>query len=213
MKYFNKPIIAFMVLFFAAATGFCQSGNTANRLIGKWLFPDLDGDLLILTITENRITVQDIEDYLDDYNDEHMEIRLNSKSIFIKDGNNEEKLTDYEIQNNNVLVFINFEGSSGKITGHRIQNNRISSIGGKFINSNGVGLFESVEFLDRTNVRITGVSIGGFRSPPFAGKYEISGSNLIITASGDSIVFLILSDTIIIGSAGFTDDITVFIKQ
>jgi hypothetical protein len=70
-----------------------------------------------------------------------------------------------------------------------------------------------VEFLDRTNVRITGVSLGGFRAPPFAGKYEISGTNLIITASGDSLVVIILSDNIILGTAGFSDDITVFIKQ
>ena len=161
MKKYIITVIALVMVFFAAATGFCQSGNTGNRLIGKWLFPNFDGDSLILTINESLIILQDIEDYLDDYNDEQVEIRFDSKSIFIKDGNREEKLTDYEIKNNNVLVFINFDGSSDRYTGHRIQNNRVTSLSGKFINSNNVGLFESLEFLDRTNARITGVSLGG----------------------------------------------------
>ena len=107
---------------------------------------------------------------------------------------------------------MNVPGASDKIVGNRMQNNRITSLSGKYKNSNEVGLFDSLEFLDKTNVRITGVSIGGFRAPPFAGKYEISGSNLVITASGGSIVLDILSDTIITGNTGL-GGVTVFIKQ
>ncbi|MDR0286940.1 MAG: hypothetical protein LBI03_04425 [Clostridiales bacterium] len=210
MKNVIKMSVVILMMTLTAATVVCQSRNTENGLVGKWFFPDFDGEIVILTFSERLLTRQSLE-----YNDiESIDFRYDNKSIYVREARGEEKWLDYEIQNSDVLILMEPEDHSERFMGKRIQNNnRVSSLSGKYINSNKVGLFESLEFLDRTNVRITGISMMGYRSPPFGGKYEISGSNLIITSSGDTIIFEIISDTIITGSAGFTDAVTVFIKQ
>jgi len=214
MNSIKRMAIVLAMLSFLGAAAFAQALDHENGLVGRWLLPDFEGaEMAIFVFSERELSAYfDIEDYLDGFS-EQIGIRFDSASIFFVDNGMEEKWVDYKIENNNTLILMNPEDHSDRYVGYRMQDN-VTSLSGRFVNSNDVGFFESMDFIDGRNVRITGISMMGYRAPPFVAQYEISGSFLILHTPQGSMALNIISDTIIAGDTGLGfGDMTVFIRR
>ena len=80
MRNVKKIAVVMLMITLIAVTAACQSKNTDNGLIGKWFFPHIGVQpfTLIITITENQLTMQDLEGTT-----EGGDARFDNRSIFL----------------------------------------------------------------------------------------------------------------------------------
>jgi hypothetical protein len=196
----KKGLVFTTLLFLNVFFVFGQSSNSSTGLIGKWFF---DEEMVVIEFSRNRLSMKSIED--DDEDSEIYEYKSDTKSIFF-DG----EQWDYELKDNNTLIMMDPDDHSNMITGKRLRNNHLTFLTGKYKLVSDNGIFESLEFIDRVNVKIV-AGLAGYRTT-WAGKYEISGSNLILTINGASLIMEILADDIIVGDTIGNGSVSVFRK-
>jgi hypothetical protein len=197
----NKLVVTAFVILLVLLVVNCQAQST-NALIGKWFFDDLDGELAVVEFTQTRMTIINLED--DDGDAETFSYSSDGRKI-IFDGEE----MNYTVQNGNVLTLSDAGGNV--YIGKKIQAN-VTTLTGRYELANDMGFIETIEFIDRSIVRLH-MEVMGITARP-THQYRINGSNVIITDNKDTMVLEIIGDNIIKGNTfgGMGGD-SVFIKR
>jgi hypothetical protein len=197
----NKHTVTAFVILLALLIVDCNA-QSANALIGKWFFDDLDGELAVVEFSQTHMTILSLED--DDDDAETISYSSDGSKI-IFDGEE----MGYTIQNGNVLILSDSYGN--EYIGKKIQGN-VTTLTGKYELANDMGIIETVELIDRSTVRLHMEVMGVTARPTH--QYRISGSNVIITDNKDTMVLEIIGDNIIKGNTfgGMGGD-SVFVKR
>jgi hypothetical protein len=197
----NKLVVTALVILLVLLAADCHA-QSSNALIGKWFFDDLDGGLAVIEFSQTHITILNLED--DDGDAETFRYRSDGRKI-VFDG---EEMS-YTVQNGNVLTLSDADGNA--YIGKKIQPN-VTTLTGRYELANDMGFIETIEFIDRSRVRLH-VEVMGVTARQ-THQYQISGSNVIITDNKDTMVLEIIGDNIIKGNTfgGMGGD-SVFVKR
>jgi hypothetical protein len=196
----SKRVLAACAVMLALSAANCHAQN-ARALIGKWFFEDFLGtEMALVEFTAATVNVLELEeDETETYS-----YQADGKTITI-DGDE----LRYVIQNNISLVMTDSGGN--EYAGTKVQANP-ASLSGRYELANDMGFVETLEFIDKSTVRLHMDLLG--RTTRTTHQYRISGSYLIISDPSGSITLEIIGNNLIKGNTfgGIGGD-SIFIKR
>ena len=178
--------IFFIIAFFGMLISPCYAQQSANRLIGKWIFPNVDEISLLIEFTNTEI-IYKIDDQI---------VRGNysiNNNIIIMDN---EPWMDFEIINNNILKLMEINDRENYLSGMRYITERVTSLNGKFVPIGYSEGIRSIEFIDNKYLRMNMI-ITENHYIYIGAEYELSNNKLIVKTGSYMFIFDVINNLIL----------------